>query len=102
MNRFEKSGLPARLAALLREQIRLARRSDFRALESLAQQADQVVYELADNQGDEQMNEDERACLTGLYRELSLVLAGAKDTTNRQLRQLAGVRKTLDTYRLHG
>ena len=93
--------LPDRLAVLLQRQITLARKSDFRGLERLTDHTDQIVRELTNAEAGQQMTEGKRKHLTALYRELALVLAGAKDKVDRQVRQLGRVRKTLDAYPLH-
>jgi hypothetical protein len=88
------------LQSLLEKQIEMARRSNFRRVEALAEQADSIVEKIVKIKAFEQPEFDgRRKHLTKLYEKLQLILAVGKDSVGRQLRQVGNVRKTLHAYR---
>ncbi len=103
MKADEKMRLLDNLQSLLEKQIEMARRSNFRRVETLAEQADSVVEKIVKTKVFEQPGLDgRRELLTKLYKKLQLILATGKDSVGRQLRQVGNVRKTLSAYRNNG
>ena len=87
------------LQSLLEKQIAMARRSNFRGVERLAEQANFIVEEIAEAKCFEKSEfGGHRERLTKLYKELELMLTGSKDSVAGQLRQVGNVRKTLAAY----
>lgn len=103
MSTDEKIRLLDNLQSLLEKQIEMVRRSNFRRVETLAEQADSVVEEIVKTKTFEQP-EFNGSCerLTKLYRKLELILAVAKDSTGKQLWQIGSRKKTLQAYRNSG
>lgn len=96
----ERMHLFDNLQRLLEKQIEMVRKSDFRNVEALAEQADSIVEKIVKTKAFEQPEFDgQREYLTKLYRRLELILSAGKDSTGRQLRQVGNLRKTLKAYR---
>jgi len=96
----EQTHLLDNLQSLLEKQIEMARRSDFRCVEALAEQADSIVEKIVKIKAFEQPEFDsQREHLTKLYKKLELILAAGKDSVGKQLKQVGNVRKTLKAYR---
>ena len=88
------------LQSLLEKQIEMARRSNLRRVEALAEQADSVVEKIVKTKTFDQPEFDaQRKHMVKLYKKLQLILAAGKDSVSRQLRQVGNVRKTLKAYR---
>lgn len=103
MSTDEKIHLLDNLQNLLETQIEMARRSNLRRVEALAEQADSVVEKITKAKPFDQPEFDGRCeHLTELYKKLQLILAAGKDSVGRQLRQVSNARKTLKTYRNNG
>ena len=103
MSTDEQTRLLDNLQSLLEKQIEMARRSDFRSVEALAEQADFIVDEIVKMKCFEQPEFAGRCQhLTKLYQKLELMLTGSKDSVGRQLRQVGNVRKTLEAYHNKG
>jgi len=88
------------LQSLLKRQIELVRKSDFRACEILAEKAGSVVEQLKGAKVPEKgefRTQFERTAK--LYREVILIVATEKDRLGRQLQQVSRGRKTLRAYR---
>ncbi len=91
------------LQSLLEKQIEMARRSSFRRVEALAEQADSVVEKIVKTKAFEQPGLDgRRELLTKLYKRLELMLAAGKNSVGKQLRQVGNVRKTIHAYHNNG
>ena len=100
MKTDEQMHLLDNLQSLLEKQIEMARKSDFRRVEALAEQADPIIEEIVKTNAFEQPGIDlQRGHLTKLYKKLELILTAGKDSVGRQLRQVGNVRKTLRAYR---
>ncbi|NIA17031.1 MAG: hypothetical protein GWO86_01655 [Planctomycetes bacterium] len=81
----------------------MARRSDFRRVEALAEQAGAVVEKIVKTRALEQAGaQGRREHLTKLYEKLELILTAGKDSVAKQLGQVGNVRKTLKAYRNNG
>ena len=103
MKADEQMRLLDNLQSLLEKQIEMARRSNFRRVEALAEQANSVVEKIVKIKAFEQPGFDgQREHLTKLYEKLELILAAGKDSVGKQLRQVGNVRKTLSAYRNNG
>ena len=103
MSTDEKICLLDDLQNLLEKQIEMARRSDFRRVEMLAEQADCIVAEIIKTKAFEQPGFTvSRECITELYRKLELILMAGKDSTGKQLWQVGSGKKTLQIYRNSG
>jgi hypothetical protein len=88
------------LQSLLEKQIEMARRSNLRRVEALAEQADSVVEKIVKTKTFDQPEFDaQRKHMVKLYKKLQLILAAGKDSVSRQLRQVGNVLKTLKAYR---
>ncbi len=99
----EKTHLIDKLQDLLEKQIEMARRSNLRRVEALAEQADSVVEKIVKTKTFDQPEFDgQRKHMVKLYKKLQLILAAGKDSVGRQLRQVGNVRKTLKAYRNNG
>ena len=99
MKADEQMRLLDNLQSLLEKQIEMARRSNLRRVEALAEQADSVVEKIVKTKAFEQPRLDgRRELLTKLYKKLELILAAGKDSVGKQLRQVGNVRKTLQAY----
>jgi len=88
------------LQSLLKRQIELARKSDYRACELLAEKAGLLVEHLKSAKAPEKgdlRKQFERT--TKLYREAILIVAAEKERLGRQLGQVNQGRKTLKAYR---
>ena len=100
MNADEQIGLLDNLQSLLEKQIEMARRSNFRCVEALAEQADSVIEKIVKiNPFGQPELDGQRKQLVKLYKKLELILAAGKDSVGRQLRQMGNVRKTFKAYR---
>jgi len=100
VNADEQIGLLDNLQSLLEKQIEMARRSNFRCVEALAEQADSVIEKIVKiNPFDQPELDGQRKQLVKLYKKLELILAAGKDSVGRQLRQMGNVRKTFKAYR---
>lgn len=103
MSTDEKIRLLDELNSLLQEQIEMARRSNFRRVEMLAEQADSIVEKITKTKTFEQPEfNSRREHLTKLYNKLQLILAAGVDSVGRELIQVGNVRKTLNAYRNNG
>ena len=103
MNTEEQALLLDNLQSLLEKQIEMARRSDFRCVESLAGQAGLCIEKIAETKCLERPEfVERREHLTQLYRKLELMLTGSKDSIAGELRQVGNVRKTLAVYHNKG
>jgi len=99
VNTDEQMRLLDNLQSLLEKQIEMVRRSNFRSVEALAEQADSIVEEIVKTKAFEQPDFDsKREHLTKLYKKLELMLASGKDSVGRQLNQVSSVRKTIHAY----
>lgn len=99
MNTDEQMHLLDNLQSLLEKQIEMARRSNFRCVEALTEQANSVVEKIVKTKAFEQPgSEGWREHLTKLYEKLELILAAGKDSVGKQLRQVGSGRKTLHVY----
>ena len=88
------------LQSLLEKQIEMARRSNLRCVEALAEQADSIVEKIVKAKTFDQPEFDgQRIHMVKLYKKLQLILAAGKDSVSRQLSQVGNVRKTLKAYR---
>jgi len=105
------------LEGLLRRQIELVRKSDYRSVEALAQRANSIIEEITIAKGTpkrdsshlgnpEAFEQDKfnanRERLAKLYRELTLMIAAHKDELGKQLRRVRSGRKTIKAYRGKG
>lgn len=100
MKTEEQTHLLDDLQSLLENQIEMARKSNFRRVEALAEQADSVVKEIVKTNAFEQPGADfQREHLTKLYQKLELILTAGKDSVGKQLQKIGNVRKTIRAYR---
>ena len=91
------------LQSLLEKQIEMARTSNFRRVEALAEQAGSIVEEIVKTKAFEQPEfGSRREHLTKLYKKLELIFAARKDSIGKELKQVGNVRKTLKAYRNNG
>ena len=91
------------LQSLLEKQIEMARRSDFRCVEALAEQADFIIEKIARMKCFEQPEfYGRRGHLAELYKKLGLMIASSKDSVGNQLQHVDHVRKTLEAYHNKG
>ena len=101
-----KSEISSKLDELsdsLAEQIELARRGGVSDVESLAEQADSIMKEIAETGVLESAEfGDKREHLSGLYKQLILMVAVSKEQTGRQIHRINAVLKTLEVYREQG
>ena len=103
MGTDEKMRLLDNLQNLLEKQIEMARKSNFRRVETLAEQADSIVEKIVKTKAFEQPEfSGSRERLTKLYRKLELILSAGKDSIEKQLWQVGSGKKTLQTYRNSG
>jgi len=99
----EQMRLLDNLQSLLEKQIEMARRSNLRRVEALAEQADSVVEKITKTKTFDQPEFDvRRKHIVKLYKKLQLILAAGKDSVGKQLMQVGNVRKTLKAYRNNG
>lgn len=100
MNTDQQESLLDDLQGLLEEQMKMARKSDFRRVEQLTAQADRVVERIGKTKIFNQPEfNTQREHLTKLYKKLQLILTASKDSVAGQLKQVSNVRKTLRKYR---
>lgn len=95
------------LEGLLRRQIELVRKSDYRSVEALTQRANSIIEEITIAKGNPEAFEQDkfntnRERLAKLYRELTLMIAAHKDKLGKQLRRVRSGRKTIKAYRGKG
>ena len=91
------------LQNLLEKQIEVARKSNLRRVEELAEQADSIVEKIAKTRMFDQPELESRCKhIVKLYKKVQLILAAGKDSVGSQLRQVSNVRKTLHAYRNNG
>jgi len=105
------------LEGLLRRQIELVRKSDYRGVEALARRANSIIEEITiakeaprrDSSclgGPEAFEQDkfntDRERVAKLYRELTLMIAAHKGKLGKQLRRVRSGRKTVKAYRGKG
>ena len=103
MSNHKQISMLDELQSLLEKQIEMARRSNLRRVEALAEQADSVVEKIVKTKTFDQPEfDDQRKHMVKLYKKLQLILAAGKDSVGRQLRQVGNVRKTLKAYRDNG
>jgi len=103
VNTDEHMRLLDNLQSLLERQIEMARRSNFRCVEALAEQTDSIVDKIVKTKRFGQSEfEDQRKHIAKLYKKLQLILTASKDAVGKQLRQLGNIRKTLYAYRNNG
>jgi len=103
VNADEQMCLLDNLQSLLEEQIKTARKGNFRRVEALAEQADSVVEKIVKTKTVDQPEFDSRhKDMVNLYKKLELILTAGKDSIGSQLRQVGNVRKTLKAYRSNG
>lgn len=103
MKADEQTHLLDNLQSLLEEQIEMARRGNFRRIETLAEQAGRVVEKIVKTKAFGQPEFDGgRKHLVKLYKKLELILAANKDSVGKQLRQVGNGRKTIQVYRNNG
>ena len=100
MKADEQMRLLDNLQSLLEKQIEMARRSNFRRVEALAEQADSIVEKIVKIKPFGQSELDSRCeHLVKLYKKLELILTAGKDSVGRQLQQVGSGKKTLHVYR---
>jgi len=88
------------LRNLLEKQIEMARKGNFRRVETLTEQADSIVEKIIKTKVFEHPEfECQRIHLLELYKKLGLMLAAGKASVQKQLRQVGNVKKTLKIYR---
>ena len=88
------------LQSLLEKQIEMARKSNFRSVEVLAEQADSIVDEIVRTRAFKQAEfNNRRECLAKLYKGLELMLAAEKYHLDKQLQRISEGKKTLRAYR---
>jgi len=88
------------LRSLLKRQMGLVRKGDFRACELLAEKAGELVEHLKSAKAPEKGDlRGQFESTTKLYREAVLIMAAEKDRLSRQLGQVNQGRKTLKAYR---
>ena len=88
------------LQSLLEKQIEMARRSDFRGVEVLAERTNSIVAEIGRTKVFEQVGLDDRCkFLARLYKKLALMVAAKKHLLGKQLQQVSEGRRTLQAYR---
>ena len=103
MSNHKQISMLDELQSLLEKQIEMARRSNLRRVEALAEQTDSVVEKIVKTKTFDQPEFDaQRKHMVKLYKKLQLILAAGKDSVSRQLRQVGNVRKTLKAYRDNG
>lgn len=103
MKADEQIRLLDNLQGLLEEQIEMARKSNFRRVEALAEQTETIVEKIVGTKVLEQPEFDgHKKHLMKLYKKLQLILGASKDSVGRRLRQVGNVRKTLCAYRNSG
>ena len=91
------------LQNLLEKQIEVARKSNLRRVEELAEQADSIVEKIAKTRTFDQPElESRRKHIVKLYKKVQLILAAGKDSVGSQLRRVSNVRKTLHAYSNNG
>ena len=91
------------LQSLLEKQIELARKSNFRRVEALADRSNSVIEEIAvSKQYNTPQFSDQRKHIADLHKKFQLILTAGKDTLSGQLKQIGNVRKTLKAYRNSG
>lgn len=103
MNADEQMYLLDNLEISLEKQIEMARKSNFRQVEALAEQANSIIEKIVKIKpfGPPEFD-GRRKHLLGLYKKLELMLAAGKDSVAKQLRQAGNARKTLKAYRNNG
>jgi len=88
------------LQSLLEKQIELARRSNFRKVEALAEQAGSIIGEIVRTKVLEQAEfRQQGKHLAKLYRQLTLMLAAEKEHLSGQLQRVSKGKKILEAYR---
>ena len=91
------------LQSLLENQIAMARRSNFRHVEALAERANAVVEKIVETKTfDHPEFDTQRKHIVKLYKKVQLILAAEKDSVGRQMKKVGNVRKTLRAYRNSG
>ena len=99
MKADEQIGLLDNLQSLLEKQIEMARKGNFRRVETLTEQADSVVEKIVKTKIlDQPEFDNQRKYMVKLYERLQLILAAGKDSVGKQLKQVTNVRKTLHAY----
>jgi hypothetical protein len=100
MKQDDEIRLLQELAGILERQIELVRQDDIAGVDELAGLGDQLAVKIsAAGLLEKPQYNDWRERLTGLYRELQLMLSTQKDAVAGQLRLINKGRKTLAMYR---
>ena len=88
------------LQSLLEKQIEMARKGNFRRVETLTEQTDSVVEKIVKTKIlDQPEFDNQRKYMVKLYERLQLILTAGKDSVGRQLQQVGSGKKTLHVYR---
>lgn len=98
-NRTQEETLLRDLQSLLEKQIEGVKKSDFRSVETLSEQADILIAELVKKRLPEQPEWRGRMeQFIHLYKQLELMIAAEKESVCRQLRKLGKGKKTIQAY----
>jgi len=88
------------LQTLLENQIEMLRKSNFSAVEALAEKAELLVREIVKTKEFEQPKfAEKRNQVMKLYKTMELMAEAGKDSVAKQLKQVANGKKTLRKYR---
>jgi hypothetical protein len=88
------------LKNLLEQLIEMLRKSNFQAVESIAQKTQTLVWEIVENKMFEKPHfTEKRMEIIKLYKSIELILEADKDSISKQLKQVVAGRKTLRKYR---
>jgi len=97
--KVEQTCLLDSLQSLLEDQVELFRKSNFRAVEALAEKAEPLVREIAETKLFQQPKFDERRKrLIKSYKTLELMVEAGKVLVEKQLKQVAQGKKMLRKY----
>lgn len=103
MRADEQIHLLDNLQGLLEEQIKMARKGNFRRVEALAEQAGGIVEKIAETRVLERPEfSGQREYLAKLYNKLELIIASNKVNVARQVQQVGNGRKIIQAYSDNG
>jgi len=88
-----------RLQILLEKQLSMLKCNNLRGLESLLEQVNAVLDEIAQNPSSWQPeNEEKIGIIQEIYKKLELMIESEKAAANKQLQKIANGQKTLRAY----
>lgn len=91
------------LQTLLKKQIEMAKKGNYRNLENLAQETGNIIEQIVKTKNLHQPDfKNKFDDIAKLYNKLQLMLAGEKSNLSTRLKKITNVRKTLTAYSTNG